>query len=101
MIYISGKITDTTLQREKENIARFSEVSALLRDQGHEVHNPADFVVEDYSWEQYLARDLKWIQDNKPSMYMMLGWEDSQGARLEWEFAKLLDLVIDYEQMDV
>ena len=101
MIYISGKISDTTLQREKENIAKFNEMEAILKDQGQVVHNPASFVDEGYSWEQYLARDLKWIFDNRPDLYMLKGWEDSRGARLEFELAKLLGLHIMYEPLDV
>jgi hypothetical protein len=99
--YISGKISDTTLQREKENIAKFTEMAAILIDQGYEVHNPADFTIDEFSWEEYLARDLKWISDNKPTLYMLQGWEDSLGARLEFEFARLLNLEIQYEPLDV
>ena len=47
-----------------------------------------------------MARDLKLIYDKKPVLYMLRGWEVSQGARLEKEWAELLSLEIEYEQLD-
>lgn len=97
MIYISGKITDKTVAREEKNIRRFAEKATELEAAGYEVHNPAAFTEEGWTWEQFLARDLKFIFDHKPDLYVLSNWEDSLGARLEVECAKLLGLSIEHE----
>lgn len=93
--YLSGKITDVTREQELLNMQRFFEVEADLIKRGFEVFNPARLEVEGASWEYYLARDLKWIIENKPMIYLInRDWETSRGARLEVEFAKLLHLTV-------
>lgn len=92
--YISGKITDTSREKELANMEVFYQTERELIARGFDVFNPARLEVEGKSWEWYLARDLKWIYENRPTLYMLPGWEDSRGARLEYEFAKLLDLSI-------
>lgn len=77
---------------------KFMVAEAELLAQGHEVFNPAKLeVVGGAPWEWYLARDLKHICEERPSLYMLKGWEDSLGARLEKEFATLLGLPIEFE----
>lgn len=97
MIYISGKITPSEGETELDNIEKFNLAEDLLQNEGHLTHNPARFVIEGYTWEQYLARDIKWIFDNKPEMYMLKGWEESRGARLEHAIALELGLTIQYQ----
>ena len=92
--YLSGKITDETRDKELVNIANFFAVENELLRRGFNVFNPARLEDTNRSWEQYLAEDLKWIYENKPVLYMLPGWQESRGAMLEYEFAKLLGLVI-------
>lgn len=98
MIYISGRISAPTREEELENMGVFNRKAKELRAKGLEVFNPAELEEKEVkSWEYYLARDLKWIFENKPKMYMLKKWETSRGARLEFELAKLLSLEIEYE----
>lgn len=79
------------------NLEVFNRVAEGFREKGIQVFNPADLETEGYAWEDYLARDLLWITQNKPVLYMMKGWEESRGARLEFALAKLMGLEITYE----
>ena len=98
MIYLSGKISASTREEEQENLEVFNRKAKELRDKGLEVFNPAELEeATERSWEFYLARDLRWIFESKPKMYMLKKWETSRGARLEFELAKLLSLEIEYE----
>ena len=98
LIYISGKITDETRAKELANMARFNEMEKKLRRAGHTVFNPASIETPGWTWEMYLARDLHYLVTHRPMMYFMQGWQDSRGARLEFEFAKLLGLVLIFEE---
>lgn len=69
-------------------------VERELTARGFDVFNPARLEVEGKTWEWYLARDMKWIYENKPALYMLPGWQESRGARLEYELAKLLNLQV-------
>ena len=97
MIYISGPITDKNPIRQKEHLTRFYETERVLNALGFQCFNPARLEQEGWTWEKYLARDIMWIHNNKPTMYMMRGWENSLGAKTEWETAQLLGLKIIYE----
>jgi len=92
--YLSGKITDVTRELEKANLQKFHDLEKELVARGFDVFNPAKLEQDGMTWEQYLSRDLLWIYDNRPMLYLMEGWQDSRGARLEVEFAKLLGLSI-------
>lgn len=94
MLYISGKITDVSREKELVNLQNFFNVEKELIARGFNVFNPARLEEDCRSWEWYLARDLKWINDNRPILYMLPGWQESRGARLEVEFAKLLGVRI-------
>ena len=94
MIYISGKISDTDREQELINLSLFGVVEDQLRRQGYEVFNPASLEVDGGTWEYYLSRDLLWIVENRPDLYLLANWQDSKGARLEVAFAELLGLKI-------
>lgn len=92
--YLSGKITDVTRELERANLQKFFEVEKELVARGFDVFNPATFEQDGMTWEQYLAKDLLWIYENRPMLYLMEGWESSRGSRLEVEFARLLGLTV-------
>lgn len=69
-------------------------VERELIARGFDVFNPARMEVDGKPWEWYLARDMKWIYENRPALYMLPGWQESRGARLEYELAKLLHLPV-------
>lgn len=96
--YISGKITDVSRERELENLERFNWKARQFKAEGKKVFNPADLEVNGgATWEWYLSRDLIWIYENRPSLYVMTNWKDSKGAKLEVEFAKTLGLKVVFE----
>lgn len=97
-LYLSGAISAFTPEEEEKNIAYFMEREKVWKIWFPEVHNPARFAHSNWSWTRYLARDLHWIQENRPALMMLLGWQKSRGARLERYFAQELGLMVLYEQ---
>lgn len=99
-VYISGKITDTNKQKQRDNLDLFNKKEVELMNIWPNVFNPATMETkEDTPWEVYLARDLAWIAQNKPDLFMLKNWENSKGAKLERQFAKVLGLNIFYEAL--
>lgn len=97
MMYISGKISADTREEVEKNLKRFADKAEELKKMGWIVFNPGELECVGWTWEQYLARDLKFIYENRPILYMLKGWEDSRGARLELETGKLLNLNFVFE----
>ena len=100
VIYVSGKITGTS-----DYTDRFSAAEDRLIAEGYEVLNP----VRTGKWlERYLAPEKPtWVQDMKAAVaammeadyiYMMRGWNQSKGARLEHFLARALNYNIIYEE---
>lgn len=93
--YLSGKITDVTREKELFNMEVFNQTERDLTNRGFNVFNPATLEIDGGTWEWYLARDLKYIVENRPIIYLIDGnWRESKGAKLEVEFAKLLGLSV-------
>ncbi len=98
-VYISGKISDPSPERQKENLKLFFKKAEELKGIWEEIINPAEWETSEVTpWEVYLARDLVYIFENRPDMYFMKGFEDSKGALLEKAVAKLLGLNLFYEK---
>lgn len=97
--YISGKITGTT---DHEN--RFTNAEKKLKGMRYNVVNPlrrtAHLVGKHKTmglpppeWSDYMReclRTLSWCD----TIYMLRGWEDSKGAKLERYIAEVLGLEI-------
>ena len=93
-IYLSGKISGTDLSHTRK---RFSDVADKLRALGHEVTNPlCNGLSETDPWEEHIAKDIINLIDCE-GIYMLQGWEDSQGARIEHAVAKEIGLKVMYE----
>ena len=94
MIYISGKITGTDdyLQRfeRAENHLNNSDILDII--------NPAkvNSFLPELSYSHYIKISLCMLE-MCDTIYMLKGWEDSTGAKLEWEFAKANNYKIMYE----
>lgn len=101
-IYISGKITGLDEQATRE---RFKKIQKELEDKGYEVVNPFDvtdeFVKEfggNLSWGKAMICCL--ISLNCcDEIYMLDGWADSPGARIERDFAIRIGLQVIYEDL--
>ena len=79
-IYISGKITGTT-----DYMERFAEVEERLTKQGHKVINPAKVCATlpiTLGYEDYMKVCIT-LLDLCDTIYMMYGWEHSEGAGIE------------------
>ena len=84
MIYLSGKISDKTPEKEALNLMRFNRKATELRMLGLDVFNPIDHELSNQSWEFLLARDMDIIfSEEITGLYLMKGWKESKGALLE------------------
>ena len=93
-IYLSGKISGTDLSHTRK---RFSDVADKLQSLGHEVVNPlCNGLSETDPWEAHMAKDIIALLQCE-GIYMLQGWEDSQGARIEHAVAKEIGLKVMYE----
>lgn len=90
-IYLSGPMTGLP----DYNRPAFDKLAEELRAQGNSVFNPADVgerdVIRTRSW--YMRKDIEGLLKSD-SVYVLPGWEKSEGAKLEIEIAKQLELPI-------
>lgn len=92
IIYIAGKMTGLPdLGRE-----HFKMAERRLKKAGHTVLNPA-ILPDTLPKDAYLPICLAMI-DAADSLYMLSGWEDSRGARLERDYAGYQGKLIGYEE---
>lgn len=94
-VYISGPITGIDFG----NRFAFSCARNALELCGYEAVDPSDVQLDDEAtWSDYMRADLKLLLDCD-YIYMLDGWEDSKGARLERELAENLGIEeIDLDQ---
>ena len=101
VIYVSGKITVTS-----DYVARFSTVEDKLIAEGYEVLNPVRegkrlercLETEKPTWVQYMKYAIATMM-KADYIYMMSGWKQSKGARLEHFLARALNYNIIYEEL--
>lgn len=91
-IYISGKITDNPNYK-----ADFEAAESALKIAGFQPVNPAEEHLPDgATWADYMRHDIKLLCDCD-AIYMLNGWRESAGARIENELAQDLGMEIIYE----
>ena len=81
-IYISGKITGTT-----DYIQRFERAEKTLSK--YIVINPAKVNAQlpiETTWKEYMQMSMAMLKMCN-AIYMIEGWEDSKGVRLEYNYA--------------
>lgn len=80
-IYISGKISGTDDYKE-----RFEAAAECIRNIGFIPVNPVDLDAilpgSATSWEQYMQADMGLLRACE-AVYLIPGWEESTGARIE------------------
>ena len=87
-VYISGPITGIDFG----NRFAFSCARNALELCGYEVVDPSEVQLDDEAtWTDYMRADLKLLLDCD-YIYMLDGWEDSKGARIERELAENLGI---------
>lgn len=92
-VYISGPITGTADFKE-----RFAMGEAEVRALGHEPVNPADWnCPEGLTWREYMERDIRLLLQCD-GIYLLWGWFDSKGSRVEQMIAQALDYLVLFQQ---
>lgn len=88
-VYIAGPITGI-----KGAKAIFEEVAKRLTGKGFDVVNPFNNGVDQKeAWEEHMKADIKMLVDCD-AIYMLEGWEQSRGAKIERELAMQLGLTM-------
>lgn len=88
-IYISGPITgNPEFKRD------FAAAAAEIRAAGYEAINPAENELpEGAQWADYMRSDIRLLIDCD-AIYMLPGWRNSKGAKIEHDIAAALDIAI-------
>ena len=93
-IYISGKISGTDLTETRK---RFAAVAEATKKLGYEPVNPFENGLSEHdSWEAHMFKDIADLL-HCHAIYMLQGWEDSKGARIEHYIATEIGIPITYE----
>lgn len=98
IVYISGPITGQDLKAARK---RFRAWTTIIGLKGHTVVNPFDVAAyEEYKpWQRYMSECLEALLLCKcDCIFMLDGWKESRGARIELAVAKELGLMITYEE---
>ena len=95
-IYIAGKISG-----DKNYKRKFKKVEKKLKRKNHSVMNPAWIVsFPEFDRKNYMAVS-KVMQKQCSATLFLSDWEDSKGARIEYENAKKLGQSIFFNIKDV
>ena len=93
-IYISGKISGTDLTETRKRFAAVDEATKRL---GYEPVNPLENGLSEHdSWEAHIVKDIADLLQCK-AIYMLQGWQESKGARIEHYIATEIGMPIMYE----
>lgn len=91
-IFISGPITKVLRTNYKQ---RFKQAEELLTKKGFIVVNPS-FQNVGFTYEDYIIMGINMLARCN-AIYMLKGWETSEGARLEYRYAKITGKTIYFE----
>jgi hypothetical protein len=85
--YISGPMRGLP----EYNYPLFNKVEEKLREEGWDVRNPARHFEGDTTrdFSEYMEKDYQDVLDSD-TLFLLPGWQDSEGARLEVQVAKSL-----------
>ena len=91
--YISGPMSGY----EDLNFPSFHKAAALVRARGDLVINPAEVNPDpEADWFECIIEDIKWVS-KCDGIYLLQGWESSNGAQIQFLVADKLGLVVEYE----
>lgn len=85
-VYISGEISGTPEFEESQRV-KFEEAEIKLKEKGFVVVNPFKLNHEKAeTWSDYMRTDIKALMDCT-HIFMLRGWGNSRGARIEQQLA--------------
>lgn len=83
-VYISGKITGLPITEAEE---RFKDAEELITALNLTPVNPLKNGLPRHStWEEHMAKDIELLKQCE-AIFMLENWEDSRGAKIEYDFA--------------
>lgn len=101
-IYLAGPMS----HRKDFNFPAFMKAAKKLREEGHEVFNPAEEdlkkwktmkrIRKEANYRDCLRTDLNWILDNAEAVYILPNWQRSKGVKAEKALAKALGLPVKF-----
>lgn len=93
-IYISGKISGTNLTETRK---RFAAAAKELQARDFTPINPLENGLSEHDrWEAHMLKDIADLLQCK-AIYMLQGWQESKGARIEHYIATKIGMHIMYE----
>lgn len=92
-VYIAGKITGTI-----DYEMRFAEAEAKLKAEGHTVLNPVKN--KGFTYKEYIDMGLCELM-RCDAIYLLDGWQQSEGSRLEAYYAVTVGIKIFFESSGV
>ena len=85
-IYIAGAITDNPNYEQQ-----FAEAERKLASAGHAVINPVKNL--GFTYREYIDRGLNELM-RCDAIYLLKGWEKSNGANLEYLYATITNMAV-------
>tara|TARA_R110001583_G_C5630751_1_gene407011 strand:+ start:1611 stop:1946 length:336 start_codon:yes stop_codon:yes gene_type:complete len=96
-IYISGMITGLKHDQYRK---KFKEAVEFLRSEGNDPVDPSELgKPEHHSWDYYMRKAIPQLCECD-GIYMLEGWQESKGARLELQIARSLDMNVVEQSME-
>lgn len=99
-VYLAGPMSS----KPDFNFLAFFVAAVQLRQQGHVVFCPAEEDVKEWgdldsvrakaNYRDCMRKDLNWILDHAEAIALLPGWEESKGARVEEQLARMLGLQV-------
>lgn len=97
VVYISGAITGLSIETV---ITEFGNAEKELQTKGYKTKNPLHNGLESSAaWEAHMIADIKMLLDCD-CIYMIDGWKDSRGAKIEHYIATSLGMGVIYQSND-
>lgn len=97
-VYISGRISGRELEVSKRH---FKEAEEKLSEMGLDAVNPfSNGLSDSETWEAHMLKDIEMLFPCD-AIYMLSGWSESKGAKIEKSIAEIMGKRIMYEKNKV